>query len=226
MAETLTGQQVADAGLADWRQLWMRLCARFETRDFATGLALVNAIGAAAEQLDHHPDLDLRYGHLDVRLMSHDVQGLTERDLRLAAAVSGLAADLGVRARVDQLTFVEIGLDSSDLEEVRPFWKAVLGLDDLLFRGEPSHDLIDFTDQVPNLWFQGTEPHEPPRQRFHYDVHVPHDLAEARVAAAVEAGGTLVADEYAPSFWVLADPQGNKACICTWQDSAPRQDRD
>ncbi|WP_114559668.1 4a-hydroxytetrahydrobiopterin dehydratase [Desertihabitans aurantiacus] len=218
MAETLTGQQVADAGLADWRQLWMRLCARFETGDFATGLALVNAIGAAAEQLDHHPDLDLRYGHLDVRLMSHDVQGLTERDLRLASAVSGLAADLGVRARVDQLTFVEIGLDSADLQEVRPFWKAVLGLGDVDFRGEPAHDLIDFADQVPNLWFQGTEPHEPPRQRFHYDVHVPHDLAEARVAAAVEAGGTLVTDEYAPSFWVLADPQGNKACICTWQD--------
>ena len=31
-------------------------------------------------------------------------------------------------------------------------------------------------------------------------------------------GGTLVSDEDAPSFWVLADPQGNKVCLCTWQD--------
>ncbi|SDE60073.1 4a-hydroxytetrahydrobiopterin dehydratase [Auraticoccus monumenti] len=217
MTEKLTGQQVADAGLDDWRQLWARLCARFETGDFATGLALVNAIGAAAEAMDHHPDVDLRYGRVDVRLMSHDVQGLTVRDLRLASTISGLAADLGVTARPEALTFVEIGLDTPDLQQVRPFWKAVLGVEDVEWGGEVAEDLVDLGDAVPNLWFQGTEPHEEPRQRFHYDVHVPHDQAETRVQAAVAAGGTLVTDEFAPAFWVLADPQGNKACICTWQ---------
>lgn len=218
MTEKLTGQQVADAGLDDWRKLWARLCARFETGDFATGLALVNAIGAAAEELGHHPDVDLRYDRVDVRLMSHDVQALTERDVRLASTISGLAADLGVTARPDALTFVEIGLDTPDLQEVRPFWKAVLGVEDVRWDGEVSEDLVDLGDAVPNLWFQGTEPHEEPRQRFHYDVHVPHDRAEARVQAAVAAGGTLVTDEFAPAFWVLADPQGNKACVCTWQE--------
>lgn len=39
--------------------------------------------------------------------------------------------------------------------------------------------------------------------------------AEARIAAAIAAGGRLVTDEYAPSFWVLADTEGNEACIST-----------
>ncbi len=218
MSEKLNGQQVAEAGLADWRQLWMRLCARFETGDFATGLALVQAIAEVAEDQDHHPDVDLRHGHVDVRVVSHDVSGLTERDLRLARAVSEAAAGLGVTSRPERLSFVEIGLDSADLEEVRPFWQAILQVPDTFHDGERADDLVDLTDQVPNLWFQATEPHETPRQRFHLDVHVPHDQAEARVEAAVAAGGRLVTDEFAPAFWVLADAQGNQACVCTWQE--------
>ena len=44
-----------------------------------------------------------------------------------------------------------------------------------------------------------------------------HDQAEARVAAAIAAGGHLVSDERAPAFWVLADAEGNEVCVCTWQ---------
>ena len=68
---------------------------------------------------------------------------------------------------------------------------------------------------LPTLWFQQTDPHEPPRQRFHVDIRVPPEVARERIAAALEAGGTLVSDERAPAFWVLADVEGNKACICT-----------
>ena len=57
----------------------------------------------------------------------------------------------------------------------------------------------------------------PDRQRWHLDISVPRDVAEARIQAALEAGGTLVSDEAAPSFWVVADTEGNQACICTWQ---------
>ena len=68
---------------------------------------------------------------------------------------------------------------------------------------------------LPTVWFQHTEPHDEPRQRFHLDIRVPPEVAEQRIAAALEAGGTLVTDEYAPRFWVLADAQGNKACVTT-----------
>ena len=54
------------------------------------------------------------------------------------------------------------------------------------------------------------------RNRIHIDVGVPHDQAEARVAAAVAAGGTVVNDTHAPMFWTLADPEGNEVDLATW----------
>jgi 4a-hydroxytetrahydrobiopterin dehydratase len=56
------------------------------------------------------------------------------------------------------------------------------------------------------------------RNRIHFDITVPHDEAEARIAAALAAGGTMVSDSAARAFWVLADAEGNEICICTWQD--------
>lgn len=46
---------------------------------------------------------------------------------------------------------------------------------------------------------------------------MPHDEASARLDAALKAGGVLVSDASAPAFWVLADAEGNEACITTWQ---------
>jgi 4a-hydroxytetrahydrobiopterin dehydratase len=57
----------------------------------------------------------------------------------------------------------------------------------------------------------------PQRNRIHLDVSVPHDEARQRMDAALAAGGTLVYDAEAPAFWVLADPEGNEACVTTWQ---------
>ncbi len=212
---TLSFAEVEAAGLSDWRQLFSALHTRFRTGDFATGLALVNAVGALAESANHHPDLDLRYPHLNIRLMSHDVFGVTSRDLDLARAISAAAADLDVVADPSAASVVEIALDTPDYEEIKPFWRAVLGLED-----SPAHDqeLLDLSGALPTVWFQATQPHDEPRQRFHLDVRVPHEIAEDRVASAVAAGGTLVTAEYAPRFWVLADAQGNKACVTTGLD--------
>lgn len=210
----LTGDEVLAEGLDDWRQLMTSLHTRYATGDFATGLRLLDRIGAAAEDADHHPDLDLRYGRLHIRLMSHDLQGITARDVRLARRISEIAADEGVTAEPMAVSEVAIALDTADVEAVKPFWRAVLGLTD---HRRSDVDLVDPDGRAPLLWFQRTDPHAEPRQRFHIDVDVPHDAAQARIAAALEAGGTLVSDAHAPAFWVLADPEGNKACICTWQ---------
>ena len=53
------------------------------------------------------------------------------------------------------------------------------------------------------------------QQRFHLDIVVPREVAEERVQAAIDAGGTLVSTDEVPAFWVLADPHGNKVCVCT-----------
>ena len=93
-----------------------------------------------------------------------------------------------------------------------PFWQALLG-----YQPHVGDDLRDGAGRSPNVWFQETDSDAPDRQRWHLDVSVPHDVAEERLAAAIAAGGTLVSDDRAPAYWVLADPEGNRACICTWQ---------
>lgn len=210
--ERLSGDQIATMGLDDWRSMHETLQARFRTGTFATGLALVQRIGAEAEAMDHHPDLDLRYTHLNVRLSSHDVGGKTQRDVELARRISAHAAELGIRAEPSAVSRVEVGLDTWDAEEIRPFWQAVLGLG--VHPRFPT-DLRDPEGDLPTLWFQQTERHDPPRQRFHLDLRVPPEVASERIAAGVAAGGSVVDDSRAPRFTVLADPQGNKVCVCT-----------
>ncbi len=211
----LTTQQVLDAGLDDWRKLAQALHARFVTRDFATGLAFVTAVGEAAERANHHPDVTLTYGHVDVKLLSHDVSALTDRDVRLARRISEIARERGIRAQPTALAEVELALDTPDVAALGPFWAALLtGSADSV----DGDDVADPHGRVPLLWFQHTEPHETPRQRFHLDVWVPPDHADERIAAAVAAGGRVVDDENAPSFVVLADPEGNRACVCTYLD--------
>ncbi|WP_043441621.1 4a-hydroxytetrahydrobiopterin dehydratase [Arthrobacter sp. L77] len=211
----LTTQQILDAGLADWRQLARALHARFVTGDFATGLALVAAIGDLAEQAGHHPDVVLTYPHVDVTLLSHDASGVTQRDVDLARRISGIAGERGIPADPSAPAVVELALDTADVAAVGPFWAALLTGDATAVDGD---DVADPGGRVPTLWFQHTDAHETPRQRFHLDLWVPHDAAEARIAAAVAAGGRVVDDTRAPSFTVLADAEGNRACVCTTLD--------
>ena len=83
-------------------------------------------------------------------------------------------------------------------------------------RDDPEGGIVDPTGQLPDIWFQQMDAPRPQRNRVHFDITVAHDEAEARVRSAVAAGGRLVDDSFAPSFWVLADLEGNEACVCTW----------
>lgn len=208
--ETLTAAQIDELGLTDWRPLLSWLMTRFETGSFATGLELVDRIGALAEAADHHPDVTLTYPFVDVRLMSHDAGGRTQRDVDLARQISEVAAELGVSAAPASVTMVEYGLDTWDHRAVKPFWDAVLGLEPV--EGAPE-EVFDPTGSVSTIWFQDTDEHETPRQRWHPDVWVPPEVVPDRVAAAVAAGGTVVDDSH-EQFTVLADPQGNRVCLC------------
>lgn len=213
--ERLDGHAVEAELLADWRVMFSALHARFRTGDFATGLALVDRIGAAAEAADHHPDVELTYPLVTVRLASHDVGGITRRDVRLAREISEAAAGLGVPADPAGVSVTELALDTHDRAEIMPFWAAVLGYE--TSEGD-DRELVDPDGSRPTLWFQESEPRSPEgvEQRFHLDVRVPPEVAEQRIADAVAAGGRLVSDARAPSYWVLADAQGNQACITTW----------
>ena len=191
MTEKLTGQHVLDADLADWRLMVRALHAHFATGDFATGIRLAERISAAAEEMNHHPDIDLRYPHVAVRLTSHDTGGVTERDVELARRISAAAADLGHRGRAGPDLAVGAGARHRRPRRDQAVLAGLLGYDQNPSAGD---EINDPAAAAPTLWFQATEPHDEPRQRFHLDVWVPHDVAEQRIADALAAGGTMVSD--------------------------------
>jgi 4a-hydroxytetrahydrobiopterin dehydratase len=124
-----------------------------------------------------------------------------------------VARELGVLADPSAVQTIQVTIDALVGPEVMPFWRAVLGYRD---RGDSPEDLIDPHGRGPSFWFQQMDAPRPQRNRIHIDVWVPHDHAEARIAAAIAAGGHLVTDQYAPAWWVLADAEGNEACVATW----------
>lgn len=94
----LSEADIQAESLDDWSIVEGLLAATYDTKDFATGLRLVNLIGAAAEDADHHPDIVLTYPKVEVTLVSHDVGGLTTRDVDMARRISELAEGEGISA--------------------------------------------------------------------------------------------------------------------------------
>ncbi|TDT16783.1 4a-hydroxytetrahydrobiopterin dehydratase [Ilumatobacter fluminis] len=216
MSSTLVppAEIAADATLGDWRYGVGAIRAEFVATSFPGGAALLAEIAAAAEAADHHPALHLRWpGAVRVELWSHDAGGVTDRDVDLARTISGLAAVAGAEARPLRVQAVEWTIDTEDADRIRPFWLAVLGYSD-----DPAAFVDDPAGFGPAILFQPMGDGRTQRNRIHVDISVPHDVAERRVAEALAAGGTLVSDEHARAWWVLADADGNEACICTWQD--------
>jgi 4a-hydroxytetrahydrobiopterin dehydratase len=212
MSELISPRQFHEAaGVEDWRVLFGGACAHFRTGSFAAGVALVDAIGRLADAANHHPAVDLRYAGVTVRLWTRDVDGLSERDVTLARQISAAARELDVPADPTAVQTVQVAIDALVGPAVRPFWRAMLG-----YREVGDEDLVDPHGRGPSFWFQQMDAPRPQRNRIHLDISVPHDQAAARIAAAIAAGGHLVTDRYAPAWWVLADAEGNEACVATW----------
>jgi len=213
-----TRQQISDAvDPAGWRLVLGAIYTEVPAPSLveateAASLA-VSAVGADGQG---HLTVDIRSDRAVLRLQSTDVLGVTGRDVRLAYDVSGALAARGWQARPGAVQALEIAIDALDIPLVRPFWRAITGYAD-----EPGSELnaalVDPTGRGPEIWFQQMDAPRPQRNRIHIDVDVPHEAAGARIDAAIAAGGRLLSDDAAPAFWVLADPEGNEACICTWQ---------
>lgn len=214
MTERMTATQFAESGgVEDWRVLWGGgyASACFLTGSFPVGAALVQAISELAAAAQHAPDVDVRPESVTVRLFTQEVGGLTERDVSLARQISAAARELRAPADPAGVQHVQVAIDALDIRSVRPFWRAVLGYAEV---GDA--DLLDAHRRAPSFWFQQMDAPRPQRNRIHIDVYVPPDQVEARIAAALAAGGRVVSDANAPEWWTLADPEGNEADLAIW----------
>ncbi|MEE4545181.1 VOC family protein [Streptomyces sp. V4-01] len=223
--DTLGTQEILAAfahGLADWRKLAQSLAARYRVADPVQGAAFVSAVARAAVLAGREPEIRLGRGFVDVSLFTADLTAdggagrwVTGGDLDFARTVSALAGEQRLTAAPQEVAQLELALDTADDAAVAPFWSALL-------TGGPGNtvldSVIDPTGRVATVWFQKTDPHQPPRQRWHLDLWLAPEVAADRIAAAVAAGGTVVSDAEAPAFTVLADPDGNKVCVCTALD--------
>ena len=214
MAERISPQQFhASDGVEDWRVLFDGAKTYFATGSFARGVALVEIIGRLADAANHHPDIDLRYAGVMVGLFTHEVGDISDRDVALAQQISMAARELGISADPSKVQTVQVSIDALFIPEVLPFWGAVLGYD--RFGDE---DVVDPLSRGPWVAFQQMDATRPQRNRIHIDVSVPRDQAEARIAAALAAGGHIVNDAHAPHWWTLADAEGNEVDVAPWRD--------
>jgi 4a-hydroxytetrahydrobiopterin dehydratase len=193
------------------------------------------AVAAVGAEGNGHLTAEVHADRVVLRLHTATIGSVSELDLGLAQTVTealaarSLRTEPGDEAAVPQA--IEIAIDALDIPLVRPFWQAVTGYVDAPGPPDlPDGALLDPLRRGPAIWFQqmdeprgrigGQERSDPGnviRNRIHLDVDVAPELAQSRIDAALAAGGTMRNDGAAPAFWVLADPEGNEACICTWQ---------
>ncbi|WP_236791087.1 VOC family protein [Amycolatopsis sp. GM8] len=205
----LTRQQTSDAvGDLGWRLVLGALCSTVRVPSLAEGARLV-----ARLEDDGMLWADLRPDRVVLTLP----EARTAGGVGLAARISAAVRESGLVTEPGPVQLLEIAIDALDIPAIRPFWKSALGYVD----ETPGGALLDPHGRGPAVWFQQMDAPRPQRNRIHLDISVPHDEATERIRAALDAGGTLRSDAEAPAFWVLADAEGNEACVTTWQGRDP-----
>jgi 4a-hydroxytetrahydrobiopterin dehydratase len=237
-ARELTRQEIS-AAITDlgWRFILGRAQTHVRVGSLAQAASVAgDVIDSAGAGADESLRVDIRRDHVVLTLQSLRAGWVTSREVDLAGRISAAVRELGLATDPDvsragasgdsagagrSAQVLEIAIDAMDIAAIRPFWQAVLGYGDEPGKSGSQDALVDPAWESPAIWFQQMDAPRPQRNRIHFDVSVPHDEAAHRIQAALAAGGTLVSDAAAPAFWVLADAEGNEACVTTWQGRDP-----
>jgi 4a-hydroxytetrahydrobiopterin dehydratase len=78
--------------LAGWSRRGDVLVKTFAFEHFADGIRFVDRVAAIADEMDHHPDIDIRYTKITMSLSTHDVGGISASDLALAERIERATA--------------------------------------------------------------------------------------------------------------------------------------
>ena len=205
---------LAAQGGSDWVVLHGGATAVFRVQSVVEAARLAEAIA-------HIPGLDgagvlmtIADGQLTVRL-TRGLWRLEERHVQLAHAVSAVAREHGAVADRTRVQEVQLAISARPDATDIGFWRAVLGYGELA-----DDNAIDPLGHGSTVWMQEIDQAKSLRHAMHIDVSVAREHVEARLAAALAAGGRVVDDSNAPAAWILADRAGNKVCIAAWPDGA------
>jgi 4a-hydroxytetrahydrobiopterin dehydratase len=205
---------LAAEGVGDWVVLHGGAKAAFRTGSLAEAARLAGTVAEVAGFEGSGGLLTITDAILTVRL-NRDLWGLEQRHIELARAVSAVARLHGAVADRAGVQETQLAISAKPDEVDIGFWRAVLGYAPLA-----PDNAVDPLGHGSTVWMQELDAAKPLRHAMHIDVSLAREEAEARLEAALAAGGRIVDDSSAPGAWILADRAGNKVCIASWPDGA------
>ena len=204
---------LAAEGVEDWVVLHGGAMAVFRVGSLSAAVRLADAVSQVPGVEGSGALLTVADDHLSVRL-SRGVFRLEGSHVDIARAVSATARSHGVVADRARAQEVQVAIAAQPDAIDVGFWRAVLGYSPL-----DEDNAVDPLGHSSTVWMQDLDPGKPLRHAMHIDVSVAREHAEARVAAALAAGGRIIQDADAPDGWILADAAGNRVCIAAWPDA-------
>ena len=200
-------------GVDDWVILHGGPTAVFKVGSLLESTHLAAAI-AELPGLESRILLTATADRLTVKL-TRELWGTEARHIDIARAISSVARNAAAVADAGAVQEVQLAIAARPEAVDLGFWRTVLGYAPL-----QEDNCIDPSGQGSTVWMQELDPSRALSHAMHVDVSVSRAEAQARLHAAVEAGGRIVDDSGAPSAWILADRAGNRVCIAAWPDGA------
>ena len=212
MSELGWREFLAAGGVEDWVVLHGGATAVFRVGSLSEAALLADAVAKAPGVAGAGVLLTIADDRVTIRL-TRDIWSLDVGHVELARTVSAITRERGAvpdRAAVQEVQLaIAAKRDAMDVG----FWRAVLG-----YVPMADDNAVDPLGHGSTVWMQELDESKALRHAMHVDVSVAREHVEARLKAAVAAGGRIVDDSQAPSHWTLSDRAGNRVCICAWPD--------
>jgi 4a-hydroxytetrahydrobiopterin dehydratase len=205
---------LAAEGGGDWVVLHGGATAVFRAGSLGEAARLAEAVAQVPGLEGSGALLTIADAHLTVRL-TRDIWMLEPRHVEIARAVSVVARAHGAVADRASVREVQLAISSKPDAIDVGFWRAVLG-----YAPMSDDNAVDPLGHGSTVWMQELNEAKPLLHAMHVDVSVAREHVEARVTAALAAGGRIVDDSEAPRTWILADRAGNRVCVASWPDGA------
>jgi len=215
--DLVPGEALGEAlGIADWQAVFSAM-ACYRTTSPKQQRDLAAAAAALADDTGFPLLIDLRPGLVIIDSgkdqWEDDAHGLELDFNDLAGNIQAAARELGAPPDPGLPRFAQLFLDAADVDAVRAFWVAALGYTH--DRRAGVNDIHDPRRLNPVLVFQELDALETDRRRqrnrIHFELAVPSDLGQTRLATTVAAGGRLLDEK--ENRWRVADPEGNEMVI-------------
>jgi 4a-hydroxytetrahydrobiopterin dehydratase len=205
---------LAAEGVEDWVVLHGGATAVFRLGSLREAARLAQAVSDALGIDGSGVVLTLADDRFTIRL-NRDLWRLESQHIELARTISAVARTGGGVPDRASAQEVQVAIAAKPNAIDIGFWRAVLG-----YLPMADDNAIDPLGHGSTVWMQELDDAKPLRHAMHIDVSVAREHVNARLEAALAAGGRIVDESHAPSHWTLADRAGNRVCICAWPDGS------